>query len=264
MATLLCAVLLLSGSAGRAHAGEAPPRTVLTVFAAASLSAALQDLGRAFESHTPRVVVRFNFAGSQALVGQLVHGARADLLATADEPTMESARQQRLLADRPVRFARNTLVVITPARDSARVRTLADLARPGLRLVLAAPTVPAGRYSRAALAALDGRPGFGPRFAKHALANLVSEEEDVRGVLAKVQLGEADAGIVYATEARRAARKVRVLPFPPELPVHPGYPIAPLVDAREPAAASAFVAFVRSREGQRILAAHGFLAADDR
>jgi molybdate transport system substrate-binding protein len=214
------------------HRGQRPPagpQPALTVFAAASLSDAFAELGREFEAAHPGARVRFNFAGSQQLVLQLEQGARADIFASADRRWMEHADSLGILAGPARIFARNTLVITLPRGNPAKVAGIADLARPGVKLVLAAEAVPAGRYAREALRALEGRPGYPPDFGQRVLRNVVSEEENVRSVVAKVELGEADAGIVYRSDVTGPrGREVGVLPFPPDVGPSPAYPIAQL------------------------------------
>ncbi|HUF36063.1 MAG TPA: molybdate ABC transporter substrate-binding protein [Gemmatimonadales bacterium] len=229
----------------------------LTVFAAASLSGAFRDLVGAFARRHPGIDVRLNFAGSQQLAVQLEHGAKADLFASADERWMRYLADRGLLAAPPRLFARNRMVVIVPAARTGGVRGLADLARPGVKLVLAAEAVPAGRYSREVLARLEAAADFPNGFARKALANVVSEEENVRAVVAKVQLGEADAGMVYASDARGgAAAGLTVLAIPEDLNVLASYPVAPL---RASPAAEAFLRLLLEAEGRSILERHGFI-----
>jgi len=239
---LLLAGVVLS-ACSRERAGQE-----LRVSAAMSLKEVLVGLEPDFEARHPGVDLVFNFAGSQILAGQIVEGAPVDVFAAADEPQM-----QRALASGRVgaaqRFAKNRLVLITPV-DAAGISGAADLARPGLRLVLAGPSVPAGAYARVALQQLG--------VADAALANLVSNEENVRGVVGKVSAGEADAGIVYATDVTPAvAAKLRTLVLPVD--VSPVYEVAVLKDSSQPALAEAFVAELRGPGGQRALARYGFL-----
>ncbi len=245
----------------RAQAAPAP-RATLTIFAAASLTDAFDALAARMRARRPDLDVRMNYAGSQQLVAQLAQGAGADVLATADAHWMDEATAQGLLAGAPEGFAGNRLVVIVPRANPARIDRLQDLARPGIKLVLGAATVPVGRYAREVLRNLSRRPGFGAGFAPRALANLVSEEENVKAVVAKVQLGEADAGIVYRSDVGRPlARFVRVFELPAEANVLARYPIAVVRGSRHANAARAFVDLVRSAEGQALLCAHGFLPA---
>jgi molybdate transport system substrate-binding protein len=252
----LFGVLLLPLALSRAPAQERS----LTVFAAASLTEAFTGLDTAFRRRNPEIRVRFNFAGSQQLAVQLEQGARADVFASADEQWMAFAREHTLLAGEPVIFARNRLVVIVPITNSGRIERLQDLAKPGIKLVLAVAAAPIGRYSREVLQNLARAPGFEADFQSRVLENVVSNEETVKGVVAKVQLGEADAGVVYRTDVNpEVARRVRIIDLPPELNVLASYPIAAVRGAADPAAGRAFVTFVLSPEGQAILRDHGFL-----
>lgn len=238
----------------------APPEPELTVFAAASLSGAFEELGRVFERAHPGTRLRFNFAGSQQLAVQLEHGAAADLFASADERWMSYLAERELLAAPPRLFAHNRLVVILPKANPGRIRALEDLARPGLKVVIAAEAVPVGAYSRQALARLGGAPGFPADFDRRVLANVVSQEENVKAVVSKVQLGEADAGMVYASDASgAAARRLRVIAIPEAQNVVADYPLAVLAGARAPAAAAAFAELVLGPEGRRVLQRHGLI-----
>ena len=232
---------------------------VLSVFAAASLTEAFNDIGRAFERAHPGVTVRLNYSGSQVLATQLQQGAKADVLATADQRWMQYARDRRLLAGDAATFARNRLVVVIPRANPGHVEKLQDLARPGLKLVLAGAQVPAGGYSRETLRRLNGAPGFPATFDRQVLANLVSEEENVRAVVAKVRLREADAGIAYATDVGARDRDALTLLEIPD-PYNPiaEYPIAAVADGQR-GLAEAFIAWVLAPEGQALLATRGFL-----
>jgi molybdate transport system substrate-binding protein len=240
-----------------------PAPSVLTVFAAASLTDAFEDLGALFRSRHPGITLRFSFAGSQQLAAQLEHGASADVFASADQRWMARVRRLGLTAGEPVVFAHNRLVVVLPAENPARIRRLEDLARPGLKLVLAADAVPAGRYSREVLRNLSRRPGFGSDYDRRVLANVVSEEENVKGVVAKVQLGEADAGVVYHSDVTPViAAKLRVLDIPAAANIVASYPIVVLSASGAPGAARAFVELVRGLEGRATLARHGLTPPD--
>jgi molybdate transport system substrate-binding protein len=239
---------LLAGCAGAGSgasgsptggSGAATPAAAtghVTVFAASSLTDAFGAEGAAFTRATGRRVT-FSFAGSQDLAAQLRNGAPADVLATADQATMRSVAGR--LAGPARTFARNRLVIVVARGDPKHVRSLADLARRDLAVVLADPSVPAGAYAARALA------------AAHVSVHPRSLELDVRSVLTKVELGEADAGIVYVTDAAAAHGRVGTVPVP-DSPVAT-YPIAPVTRAGRP-----FVAFVLSPVGQRILHRFGF------
>ena len=227
----------------------------LTVFAASSLTESFEEVAAAFEAeHDAEVIL--NFAGSSTLSTQVVQGAPADVFASADETQMEVVAEAGLLADEAQTFTQNRLVVITP--ENSPVETLSDLSQPGILLVLAGPNVPAGRYALSVLERLNEV--YGADFAERVLANLVSEETNVRQVAAKVQLGEADAALVYATDAA-VLRGVRVLEIPAAHNVTARYPIAVLADSRQLDLAQTFVNFVQGARGQAILAERGFTPA---
>ena len=214
----------------------AKPRTI-TVFAAASLTNAFTAEAAAYERQS-HVHVRFSFAGSQDLVAQLNEGAPADAVATADAATLGKLTVH--LTGATAVFARNRLVIVTAPGNPKHIATAADLAKPGVVVVLAAPAVPAGKYAAKALQ------------AAHVTVHPKSLEDNVRGVLTKVELGEADAGIVYVTDAKSAGTKVGTVALPTS-PVAT-YPAAAL-DAR----GQGFVDFLVSQAGQAILARFGFL-----
>lgn len=241
------------------------PAATLQVFAAASLSESFTELGRRFEAAHPGHRVRLQFAGSQQLAMQLEQGARADVLATADTHWMDRVQAAGDLASEPVRFARNQLAIVVPRSRPSRIRSWRDLAAPRLALVLAAPEVPVGGYSRTMLARMAALASAPPGFAAAVRRNTVSEEENVKAILGKVMLGEADAGIVYRSDVTEAARRrVRAIAIPDSLDVTASYPIAALARGSEPALARAFIAFVLSAEGQAVLRRHGLMSAPPR
>ena len=223
------------GSNGRADAQSQN----VTVFAASSLTDAFTDIGKAYEATHAGAKVTFSFAASSDLVQQVQQGAPADVIATASTTTMDEVATE--LADPAKPFARNKLVIVTESGNPKHISSLADLARSGVVVVLAADGVPAGDYARQALA------------DAHVTVHPKSLEDNVRGVLTKVELGEADAGIVYVTDALVAGSKVASVPIA-DAPVAT-YPIAAVNgDGRD------FVDFVLSTRGQGILKRYGFLA----
>ena len=233
----------------------------LTVFTAASLTDAFKEMGANIEQANPGTKVIFNFAGSPTLRTQLAQGARADVFASADEPNMQGAQKEGTIASEPRLFVRNQLVVIVPEANPARVMQLQDLAKPGVKLVLTNKEVPVGNYSRQALAKMSQDTAFGSEFTPRVLANLVSEETNVKQVVAKVQLGEAHAGIVYASDVTPAVRgAVKVLAIPEPFNVIAQYPIAVVREAPNAPGAQAFIDYVLSPAGQVTLTKHGFLA----
>jgi molybdate transport system substrate-binding protein len=258
VAVLLVAAALLATACGRdsAPAVSGEPSGHLTVFAAASLRDAFVEIGALFEEQYPGVNLSFNFGGSPLLRLQLEQGARADVYASADLRQMELAVDAGL-ADSHAVFATNALVIVAPPRNPAGVSDPEDLGRRGLRLVLANPEVPVGAYTRELLSRMEADAAFGPGFKERVLRNVLSNESNVKQVVAKVELGEADAGVVYASDVRR---DLVVVPVPTRLAVAAEYPIALLKEARNPAAATAFVEFVLSPAGQEVLRKHGFNA----
>ncbi len=219
-------------------ASAAAPR--ITVYAAASLT-------EVFPRIDPRP--RYEFAGSDQLALQIEQGAPADVFASASPKYADELYGQGLV-ERPVTFTSNRLVLIVPRSNPAHLRSLSDLAHPGVKLVLAAASVPVGKYARQVLARLG---------LNAALRNVVSEEQDVKGVVGKVVLGEADAGFVYVTDVKPVAGKVRAVPIPARARPIALYSIAVVKASRHPAAARAFVARVLSPAGQAKLRAAGFL-----
>ncbi|HEX8990793.1 MAG TPA: molybdate ABC transporter substrate-binding protein [Anaerolineales bacterium] len=233
-------------------------RRSLTVFAAASLTGAFGDIGKAFEAADPGVTVVFNFAGSQALRTQIEQGASADIFASADHKNMDVLVSENLIAGGKYQdFADNRLVVILPQRNPANIQTLQDLARPGIKLDLADASVPVGNYARQALTNLGKDSRYGSDFGTKVLANVVSNETDVKQVVSKVDLGEADAGIVYVTDAR-AASDLKTIPIPDSFNVVAKYPIAVVAKAPNAGLAAEFIAYVLSADGQAVLEKWGF------
>jgi molybdate transport system substrate-binding protein len=219
----------------------------LTVFAASSLRDAFQDLGRNLEQQHPGTSVSFNFAGSQELRTQVEHGARADVFASADPRTLRALAGGGLALE-PQVFARNEPVIVVPAGNPAGIHSLADLPR-ARRLVVGAPEVPIGEYTVRILEAASRR--YGPAFGAAVESRVASRELNVRQVLAKVALGEADAAIVYRTDALASRGAV-------EVNVVAEYPIAVLRGAPQAGLARAFVELVLSSAGRAVLARHGF------
>ncbi len=256
------ALLLLLAAASEPAAQEHPRPREITVYAAASLSEAFRDLAPLFQREPDGARLRYNFAGSQRLAVQLAQGARADVFASADQRWMDYLAERKLTMGPAPTFARNRLVAIVPKANPGRVGALADLARPGLKLVVAADEVPAGRYTREVIRRLAERPGAPSGYGDRVLANVVSQEENVRSVVAKVQLGEADAGFVYRSDVTAAvAPDLSVLEISDEANVTAAYPVAVLAGARDSAAARAFIAFILGPRAQEVLARHGLIPA---
>lgn len=254
---LLLALLLTGCTTAQATPVTAPvTQTALNVFAAASLTDAFTEIGENFQTANPGVTVTFNFAGSQALRTQIEEGAPADIFASASGKEMDAAIEGKFIADGVKQvFLTNKLIVILPADNPAGLEKLEDLTKSGVKIVLAAEEVPVGNYARQALDLMNG--SFGADFKDKVLANVVSNEDNVKQVVSKVQLGEADAGIVYTSDAV-AAPELKSIEIPAELNVIAKYPIAPLVKSENADLAQAFIDYVLSDEGQAILAKWGF------
>ena len=243
-----------SGSATRDPrvAGE------VTVFAAASLTDAMRQLGAAFEQSQPGTRVTFNFGASSQLRVQLEQGARADAFASADQAQMDAARRADALVEPERAFATNRLVIVTPRDNPAHIGGVQDLARPGVKLVTSQPDVPIGQYTVRLLDRASLDPAFGAAFRPRVEANIVSRETDVRAVVSKVQLGEADAAIVYATDPTPQIRgQLQQIAIPDALNSVVSYPIAVARGSNIPGG-KAFTEFVLSPAGQQILAGWGF------
>jgi len=219
----------------------------VSVFAAASLTEAFRTIAKNFEAAHPGTKVEFNFAGSSTLARQIVEGAPADVFASADDENMKKVVDAGDVAGVPKSFVRNRLAVIVPRGNPRDVKGLADLARPGMTVSLAAPGVPVGRYAAEA-------------FAK---ANTpvpdASREADVKAVVTRVSMGEADAGVVYVTDVTAGGDKVEAVPIEEAQNVVASYPIAQLKGAPNAAGAQDFIAYVLSPPGQRVLTNSGFL-----
>ena len=243
--TTAAGVLALSLAAAACSPVGSSDRT-LTVLAASSLTEAFTELADRFEAEHPGIHVRLSFGPSTTLAQQVLAGAPADVLATADEPSMAPVVDAGLFAREPVLFATNTLVVVTPAGNPARVQRVQDLANPSVAVALCAPDVPCGVAARRLLAVNDVR------------LRPVTLEPDVKAVLTKVSLGEVDAGLVYVTDATAAGDAVDTVAIPYATRVVNRYPIGVLTDAPETRAAEAWVELLLSAQGRQVLARAGF------
>ncbi|MFF9851117.1 molybdate ABC transporter substrate-binding protein [Streptomyces litmocidini] len=229
------------GSAG--SGSSSAPQANLTVLAAASLTDVFKTAGAAYEKSHPGTKLTFSFAGSQELVAQVAQGSPADVLVTADAKSMDKVKAD---TDTPAVIAKNRLVIATGKGNPFKIDELKDLGDTELKVVLAAPEVPAGKYSKKILD------------AQKITVKPVSQEPNVRAVLSKVELGEADAGLVYKTDAESAGDKVDAVEIPDAQNAVAQYPAATLKDSKNTRAAAAFVAWLSSPEGQKILQDAGF------
>ena len=257
ISVFLVLITLLS-SCTPLNAAATQPET-LTVFAAASLTESFTELKQIFESNHPDVRVVFNFAGAQQLQEQIAQGAQADVFASASHKYMDLAIESGSVSGNSVRlFVTNRLVIIYPNGNPAGLQKLEDLANPGLKLILADEAVPVGKYS------LEFMDKTGNSAYKNAvLANVVSYEDNVKSVLTKVALGEADAGIVYVSDITpEASTQVGKIEIPDPFNVIAEYPISPITESRHPELAADFINLVLSPEGQAVLQAHNFIPVD--
>ena len=218
----------------------------VVVFAAASLTESFTKLGKDFEAANPEAKVTFNFAGSSALAQQINQGAPADVFASAAPKNMADVTSTGAITDKPVTFVTNTLEIVVPAGNPAKVKGLADFAKPDLKIALCAEQVPCGAAAEKVLDAA------GVTAAPDTL------EQDVKAVLSKVSLGEVDAALVYRTDVRAAGDKVEGIEFPESDKAVNEYPIAACAKAPNAAGAKAFVEFVLSDRGRAVLTEAGF------
>lgn len=233
-------------SSSTAGASSAAATGKIIVFAAASLKKSFTDISEQFKTDNPGTSVEFSFAGSSDLVTQLTQGAPADVFASADTANMDKAAKAGLLAGNPVNFASNTLVIVVAPGNPKKVSSFADLAKPGLDVVVCAAPVPCG----SATAKVETATGV--------KLTPASEETSVTDVLNKVTSGQADAGLVYVTDAMGVGDKVTAVPFPEAANAVNIYPIAALKASTDSALAQKFVGFVTGEAGQKALAAAGF------
>lgn len=248
-------VALLANACGGADEGEAAqtPTTAhhrltgnLHVFSAASLTEAFTELGKTFEGRNPGVKVTTNFGASGTVVQQVIQGAPADVLVTADDENMKKATTAGAALD-PVPFVRNRLAIVVRKGNPRQIATLANLAKPGVTTILCAPQVPCGKFALESLkkASVTVQPK--------------SLEENVKGVVTKVTTGEADAGIVYVSDIKAAGDKAEGVDIPDAQNVIATYPIATVKQSPNPEAARAWIDLVLSEEGRQVLAKHGFI-----
>jgi molybdate transport system substrate-binding protein len=248
LAPVVVAVLLAACGSSGGHASTSLSGTV-AVFAAASLTDAFNALGTSFQGANSGVTMKFNFAGSPTLVTQIEQGAPADVFASADTTNMDKLTADGFTTGTPQVFARNRLEIVVGPGNPKGITGLADLAKPGVIYITEAPTVPAGKY------ALQAFKMAGVTVTPKSL------ETDVKSVVGKIELGEADAGIVYTTDVTAAGSKVTGVPIPDADNVIATYPIVAVKATTIAAAAKAFIAYVVSAAGQAKLHSFGFLSA---
>jgi molybdate transport system substrate-binding protein len=245
-AKLFASAVLMLVVSGCGSSMEVAGRQTITVFAAASLKSAFTEIGEQFETDNPGAAVEFSFAGSSDLVTQLTQGARGDVFAAADTKNMDTAAAAGLLEGDPVNFASNTLTIAVAPGNPRQVKSFQDLAEPGLTVVVCAPQVPCGSAAQKVEVAtgVDIKP--------------VSEETSVTDVLNKVTAGQADAGLVYVTDAADAGDNVSAVPFRESADAVNTYPMAALKSSEHQELARTFIDAVIGEAGQATLRAAGF------
>ncbi len=258
-------VVILAACGGRAATSTAVPirpptggNGTVTVFAAASLTESFMEIKGIFEKTNPGVTVQYNFAGSPTLVTQLTQGATADVFASADQPNMENAVKSGVIAGTPRTFVKNKLVIIVPKENKAGITAPKDLAKPGVKFDTTQEDVPVGKYTQQALDNFSMLPDYGPDFKAAVNKNIVSREDNVKAVVQKVILGEADAGVVYTTDAQAVKDKLTLIEIPDAQNVIATYPVAVVKGAKQAALGQQFVDFLLSADGQAILQKYGF------
>ena len=250
VAALAGLALLITGCGSSSNAGSSSGSTeqkTLTVFAAASLTESFNAIKTEFEAAHPGVTIKYNFAGSSALVQQITNGAPADVFASADQTNMDKATQAGVIDGAPMLFATNKLTIAVPPGNPKGIASFAGLAKDGLKVVVCAQQVPCGSATQ--------------KVEKNTGVTLkpVSEEQDVKQVLTKVESGDADAGLVYVTDAATAGGKVAQVQFPEAAQAINNYPIAVLKNAPQAELAKEFEQFVLGAQGQAELTKVGFV-----
>jgi molybdate transport system substrate-binding protein len=246
---VVVAAILLSACGGNGGSQATALTGTTSVFAASSLTDSFKALGASFQAAHPGATVQFNFAGSPTLVTQIEQGAPADIFASADTTNMDKLKADGFTGGASQVFAHNKLEIIVAAGNPKGISGLADLAKPGVIYITAGPTVPAGKYALQILSAA------GVKVTPKSL------ETDVKSVVSKIELGEADAGIVYTTDVKAAGSKVQGVAIPDAVNVVATYPIVTVKGTKNSNLANAFISYVLSADGQATLQTFGFLPA---
>ncbi|HOB17706.1 MAG TPA: molybdate ABC transporter substrate-binding protein [Candidatus Methanoculleus thermohydrogenotrophicum] len=254
---LVIAALLVAGCVTN---GETPEETTLTVFTAASLTGAFTDIGKAYEAENENVKVDFVFDGSQTLRTQIEQGANPDIFVSASIKHMKALQDAGFMDNDTVTpFLGNSLALVVPIDNPAGITDLADLAKPGVKIVIGTKDVPFGDYTRQMLDKMAADPKYGEAYKNAFMANVISEETAVSNVMPKLILGEADAAIVYKSDVSKEDRDELIrIDIPPEYNVMATYPLGILAASPHKAEAESFIAFVRGPVGSAILTDYGF------
>ncbi len=258
----LCLLLAACGGSSTTTTGATPTVSPVTlnVFAAASLTASFKEIATQYQTAHPSIKITYNFNGSQLLAQQILSGAKADVFASADLTNMKKVSDPGLVGTRSI-FAKNRIAVIIPVSNPGHINSLKDLANKGIKIDVAAPSVPVGKYGLQVLDNMGKSSVYGPAYESAVKANFVSQEESVTAVVNKVQLDEVDAGIVYLTDVTAAvASKVKLIDIPDQFNVIAQYPIAVVKNSAHPTEAQAFVQYVLSSDGQAVLTKYHFIS----
>ena len=265
LASFVIAALLLAACGGSSNSNptttasaNGKPAGAITVFAAASLTAAFETLGTDYMAAHPGTTVGFNFAGSNTLAQQITQGAPVDVFASADEENMKAAADEMNASQT---FVKNELIVILPAKNPGNIKTLHDLGNQGVTIAVADPSVPVGNYTLEVLDKMGKSSEYGPDYEMAVKANFVTHETSVSGVVTKVMLGEVDAGYVYVSDSVAEGNQVKSIEIPKQYNIVAEYPIATAKHSPNPATSKSFVQYVLSPKGQETLEKYGFLPA---
>lgn len=239
-----------------AASSAAPPATLM-VYAAASLTAAFRDLATAYRAATGTAIT-LSFDSSATLETQIEQGAPADILASADTTNADKLVKANLAAGAPVNFARNELTIIVPGSGTPAVNSPPDLAKSGVKVIAAGDSVPITKYANQLIANLAKEPGYPSGFAASVAKNIASREDNVKGIVAKIETGDGDAGIVYVTDAK-ASTMVKTVDVPTDANVPATYAAVAVKASKNAAAAAAFLTWLGGSDAQAILAKYGFL-----
>jgi len=266
-ALVALALVLAACSSGATPAPSAPTPSAaaspaapasLTIYAAASLKAVLAKAQTAYQAANPGTTLAISTDSSSALETKIEQGAPADVFLSADTTNPQKLVDTGLAAGTVTKFAGNLLTVIVPMANPAGIKTPADLARPGIKVIAAGDTVPITKYATQLVANLAKQPGYPADFVAQYTANIVTREDNVAAVVAKIELGEGDAGIVYVTDAKTST-KVMTIAVPDAAKVPATYGGVVVKASPNVAAAQAFLAWLAGPDGQAILASFGFL-----
>lgn len=255
LVALIAALFLASAS----YAGFAEEPEELTVFTAASLTGAFSEIGPLYEEMA-NTDVAFNFDGSQNLRTQIENGAYADVFASANTKQMNALKWDQLMNNSSIIiFTKNKLSLIVPKDNPARISSLTDLAKPGLKIIMGTKDVPVGDYALQIINRLGNDSAYGPDYKARVMANIISQETTVNYVVTKVALGEADVGFAYVSDVTKdLASRVDKIDIPDEYNVIGEYPIGVLKDSKYPAKSQEFINLVTSEQGKAILEKYGF------